>query len=96
MTPSTSGSPMTPNFFFMPSASMFSFSKPGIMSSALPMTRAKGTKLWQKGCGMRDALPLGIILLKLVGSQVGHHQGDDVAHDGSKIAPCQRLWSITK
>ena len=47
-----SGSPMTPNFFFIPSASMFSFSKPGIMSRALPMTSAKGTKLWQKGCGM--------------------------------------------
>ena len=45
ITPRMSGSPMTPNFFFMPSASMFSLSKPGILSSALPMIRAKGTKL---------------------------------------------------
>ena len=52
MTPRMSGSPMTPNFFFMPSASIFSLLKPGIMSSALPIIRAKGTKLWQKGWGM--------------------------------------------
>ena len=52
ITPNTSGSPSMPNFFFKPSASIFSFSKPGIMSRALPISRAKGTKLWQKGCGM--------------------------------------------
>ncbi len=52
ITPSTSGSPSTPNFFLSPSASMSSFENPGILSSSQLMPTANGAKLWQKGCGM--------------------------------------------
>ena len=31
------------------------------------------------------------MLLKLLGSQVRHHQSDDIADNRSEIAPCQRL-----
>lgn len=50
--PRNRGSPSKPNFFFMPSASMFNLSKPGILSNALLMTTANGTKPAQKGWGM--------------------------------------------
>ena len=52
MTPSTSGSPSTPNFFLSPSASISSFENPGIRFSNLSNTMANGMKLWQNGCGM--------------------------------------------
>ena len=52
ITPNTSGSPITPNFFFMPSASISSLEKPGILSNALLISMANGVKLWQKGWGM--------------------------------------------
>ena len=48
-TPSRSGSPSTPNFFFMPSASMSSLLKPGMRSMHQFRPSAKGTKPWQKG-----------------------------------------------
>ena len=51
-TPRKSGSPRMPNFFFMPSASIYSLLNPGIRSSALLMRMAKGMNPWQKGCGM--------------------------------------------
>ena len=52
ITPSTSGSPSTPNFFFSPSASISSLEKPGIISKSLLKTIANGIKLWQNGCGI--------------------------------------------
>ena len=50
--PKNSGSPIRPNFFFIPSESIFSLSNPGILSKSLLITIANGTKLWQKGCGI--------------------------------------------
>ena len=38
-----------------------------------------------------DTVHIIIVALELLGSQVGHHQCNDVAHDGSEIAPCQTL-----
>ena len=47
--PKNSGSPINPNFFFIPSESIFSLSNPGILSNSLLITIANGTKLWQNG-----------------------------------------------
>ncbi|EJX08429.1 hypothetical protein EVA_03464 [gut metagenome] len=47
--PRNRGSPSKPNFFFIPSASIFNLSKPGIMSNNLLMPTAKGKKPAQKG-----------------------------------------------
>ena len=50
--PKKSGSPRSPNLFFIPSASMSSFEKPGILSRTQLIATANGVKLWQNGCGM--------------------------------------------
>ena len=50
--PRKSGSPRSPNFLFIPSASMSSFEMPGILSRTQQITTANGVKLWQNGCGM--------------------------------------------
>ena len=50
--PRKSGSPRSPNFLFIPSASMSSFEKPGMRSSSQPIATANGVKLWQNGWGM--------------------------------------------
>ena len=51
-TPRKRGSPITPNFFFMPSASISILLRPGIMSRPLLMIQAKGANPAQNGCGM--------------------------------------------
>ena len=38
-----------------------------------------------------DALPLWIVFLELVGCKVCHHERDNIAHNGGKVAPRQRL-----
>ena len=50
--PRNSGSPRRPNFLFIPSASMSSFEKPGILSRTQPTATANGVKLWQNGWGI--------------------------------------------
>ena len=50
--PRKSGSPRSPNFFFIPSASMSSLEKPGMRSRSQPIATANGVKLWQNGCGI--------------------------------------------
>ena len=77
---------MMPNFFFM-LAAMLSLSKPGILSSTLLMTTANGTNPWQNGCGMEMPSHAVVVFLELVGGQVCHDEGDDVADDGGEEAP---------
>ena len=51
----------------------------------------KGRKALAERLGNRDTVHIVVVALELLGRQVGHHQGDDIADDGSEIAPSQAL-----
>ena len=65
--------------------------KAGNLVERLAHNEGKGHETLAEGLRNADALPFGIILLKTVGGKVGHHQRDDIAHDGCEVAPQQAL-----